>query len=932
MKLEDKFFHSFFYPFLIGVLLSMIIVIIFLGKFTNNYFDQRTGKNIVDLEKKYASININSINTLLTTTLLKIQASLNEQILFYLKLANKTNEISNYKINNFLQCLLNINEEFKENYKNNLPYMAFWYLDGTTREEDLEIGSPAHLELIIYSNIIQNVYSTLAATKSTVVDYFFFFDKTNIFFGFPLDYYINHKYIEIFKNFSTNPIWCTDSKGEVYKVYNFKCRDFYVYIKKAKEGAYDSNIEDFNDRTIFITNSYKQMGLSGTTKIYAICIQFNDPVSKGLGFACADIYQDDLVFSFDNFNSKLIGYFLISSVGINKVFYYPQIPEDSKTIAENIFRWDRKFYLEEKTYFINYIQKMLTSNYKKNIEESNNSLFDEVKINGVNTSEQYFYLNGEKFYFSLYPVILENIQGIKEHILSIVYFYNKQLYYDRLKSYQSFSNIKIILEIILFIVFGSGLLYLVILTFNNLAKYIVIPIKNINYMLKGIHIGGQNRLEYLEYLKKRQDDNLEKIRKIYYNLEEKVKHEVIDESDNHDNDKNENEKNNNKNLITKEEEGLMNNNNNLNQDNKNFKEIEYNGEIINKKIDYNKKYDKESDYIEKEYSFYDFDEELLQYRPLEIDNLIKVLLDLKGALLLTSSDNKVEQIIEYSYSEEIFRNFKNKEGTSICQSNIGNLQSQLLKFDKAIYHLCLSIQDEKLKRFLSRTLSDELDESDTLFHKIYLSYNTDKDKEKVNILAEKQQNNSRDNFSQKNIGILINSRYCKLINVYFKFFSVIQKSNIDMISGQFMNTFFHTINYYHKTLIQYIYLSYIKNDLVKIGESILDYIEFLIKFKFKISQDNKHILNIYNRDKPEYKDKQKYKKKIFNKILNWFNLFDSYASHVRNNTSLGDDKSIVDDFSQSLDSTNSELNSGSQSAFLFRVNIQRGDFLKGKFA
>ena len=127
----------------------------------------------------------------------------------------------------------------------------------------------------------------------------------------------------------------------------------------------------------------------------------------------------------------------------------------------------------------------------------------------------------------------------------------------------------------------------------------------------------------------------------------------------------------------------------------------------------------------------------MQYRPLEIDRLVKVLLDLKGALLLTSTDHQVEEIINYSYSEEIFRNFKNKDGTSICQSNIGNLQSQLLKFDKAIYHLALSLQDDKLKRFLSRTLSDEFDESDTLLHKISLSYSKDKDKEKVNKIAEK---------------------------------------------------------------------------------------------------------------------------------------------------------------------------------------------------
>ena len=85
----------------------------------------------------------------------------------------------------------------------------------------------------------------------------------------------------------------------------------------------------------------------------------------------------------------------------------------------------------------------------------------------------------------------------------------------------------------------------------------------------------------------------------------------------------------------------------------------------------------------------------------------------------------------------------------------------------------------------------------------------------------------------------------------------LQKSNDDIINGQFMNTLFHTINYYHKILIQFIYLSYVKGDLVKIGESILDYIEFLIKFKFKTSSDEKYFLKIKykdNQERPEYRE------------------------------------------------------------------------------
>ena len=75
----------------------------------------------------------------------------------------------------------------------------------------------------------------------------------------------------------------------------------------------------------------------------------------------------------------------------------------------------------------------------------------------------------------------------------------------------------------------------------------------------------------------------------------------------------------------------------------------------------------------------------------------------------------------------------------------------------------------------------------------------------------------------------------------------------------------------------------------------------------------------------------KYKRNIFNKIINWFNLFDEYVYHVRNNTSLDDEKSLIDDFTN-LVTENNEFNSGSQSVFLFKVNIQRSEFLKGKFA
>ena len=88
--------------------------------------------------------------------------------------------------------------------------------------------------------------------------------------------------------------------------------------------------------------------------------------------------------------------------------------------------------------------------------------------------------------------------------------------------------------------------------------------------------------------------------------------------------------------------------------------LDYNGELINPKINYDKQYDIDGDILEQELNFYDFDEELLQYRPIEIDRLVQSLLNLKSALILISSDHDVENIIDYSNSQYIFSNFKNK--------------------------------------------------------------------------------------------------------------------------------------------------------------------------------------------------------------------------------------------------------------------------------
>ena len=905
MKLENKLFKSFFYPFLICVLLSTLLLVVYTVSFTNYYYDTRMHKRILDLESKYSKIKLKSANMILTTILHKVQASLNEQILYYQKIANKIKEIDMNKLklhDELFKCVFDYDEDYLRNNNKNLEYMGFWYIDNVIKKFDNINNNETKKEIISFSNIIQNLYSTSVATSlnNSIYKYYYIFDETDLFISFPISYDYKFKFLDVYEKFDHNPYWCADDKGEFYQIYSAKCRGFYINIQKAKSNAYDNNYLNGKNRTIFVTSFYRQLNDDSSENIYTMCIQFLDPITKGNAYACSDVSQVDLKSSLDDINSGLTGYFFIACVGFNNVFFFPNGYEDSKTITENIFRWDVEYESDEKILFFQNIQKLLTSNY---IIQLNDEMDDEVFVNGQNSSGQFFYLYNKKLKFSIYPITLKNLQGEKEHTLSIIYIYNNDLYMSKYTSYDSSLNIKIILELIICIILGWGLLHIIILTFNIQAKYIVIPTKVANFMLKGINIGGSNRLNYLNFLKKKQNDNLEKLEKMY-SFEEKQKNNNISEI-----------------IDNKEEEDLS----------KDLSKNYYNKELKNG--DYNKIYDEESEFIEKELNFYDFDESLLQYRPCEVSNLINLLMDLKGSLILTSSDQSTEEIINYSYSEGIFKKFKNIEGSSICQSNIGNLQIQLMKFDKAIYHLAISLQDNKLKKFLSRNLTDELDESDCLLNSISNSFNRIKNKEKNNILMTKQQNNMRDNFSQKIIGNLINTRYCRLIYSYYKFFAgmkKLEKINCNEVKGQFMNTYFHTMNYFHKIIIQFIYLSYTKNDLIKIGEGILDYIEFMIKFKLKTSKDKKYILKIQNKDYKEYYEKQKYKKNIFDKIIKWFNLFDDYITYIKDNTSLSDDKNIIKEYIQNIH--NLETNSTYQTIFFFRVNIQRKDFLKGKFA
>ena len=125
-------------------------------------------------------------------------------------------------------------------------------------------------------------------------------------------------------------------------------------------------------------------------KKFTMCIEFDDPITNGKGYSCAQVLSDDIISSLENINDNVIGYFFVSIVGFNNVFFFPQSRDNPKTITENIFQWKEIFSLEEKTYFFDKIQKILTSSYKNQITFPR---YEEIYVNGENATNQTFFVN-----------------------------------------------------------------------------------------------------------------------------------------------------------------------------------------------------------------------------------------------------------------------------------------------------------------------------------------------------------------------------------------------------------------------------------------------------------------------------------------------------------------------------------------------------------
>ena len=261
MKLENIFFKYFFFPFLISIILSTIVLIIFLAIFTFNNYDKRLTKKIIELERNYSKTVINSANIIITNKFSKFQTVLNEVIVFYQKKAKEilASEEEEELNTDFIKCLFTLDEDICENEsESEIMKMPFWFSDGHTYEGNLDEHKEVKNQLIAFSYVIQNLNAIYESSQPNVSAYFFYFEQTELYISYPiLDGCISY-YIYYMGNPYSIDNKCYNDKGKPYEVYKLKCEKYFKNMMKSKTNIYDKNILSQN-KTIYIYMMQKIM-------------------------------------------------------------------------------------------------------------------------------------------------------------------------------------------------------------------------------------------------------------------------------------------------------------------------------------------------------------------------------------------------------------------------------------------------------------------------------------------------------------------------------------------------------------------------------------------------------------------------------------------------------------------------------------------------
>ena len=891
-SLSNKFVSSFFIPFFIGTIISVISIMI-MFPLSSDYINSSESLKSILMEKEFKKTlpvilsgiySINHIFQLYINNMIKIQAyyKYNSKRILNMSENNKNSIIKKFSFNGVNLTEINNFHSLYKKYDSNKNYLlnqVKWFIDTEKTELNYENDINIINQIISSINLIPLFKTILNLTDIYYTNgdisnqLYIMFENTELFIKYPIIYdNILGKDLEIMNN----PSNCKNKKGKFPEYYYFKCRPYYSYLLKEVEKGYN----------ITISNVYRFInGNYGLT----ICIQFADSVNEGdVVTLCHDLDMDYITKQFDSINNKIPGYIFLMKTGSEVPIYYPVefTGNDYINLVNMEFSINDEYFNDEISLFIKNMPIIIKEyKYSNDINQIMPS-FDISK-------------NNEQYNYTIFPIffqIPESQNPLPVHLLTLVYVnpYNKNIQVKYLYSTLLIVAIYFIMECFLLLLCK----YLII----SIAKNIVMPIKIIKDLLeqdfdiltndklgeRDIYNKNNNLLGNNNLSTNNQNKNISKENNISSNPQTKSQNQ--------------------ENLDLKETSNLIQDGldaNNFMGDNK---ESMVNKESRNSNL--RLKLEDENDSSEDGDSSFDKEDDLdkTKYRSNNIQQLFMKLVDLKNAFKCLEdtklSNDKLSNLI---YAQNVFYDINNLEASSICESNISSLFVKTDQFDKAISHLYNGIED--------------------INRKIFTKINVKNKDNKISIDELKKKIKSEN---------LLN-RYIKLFYCYKQYFKLVKKkykslqskpnnNNKKNIYEPEVDSFFitHHINIYKKCLDDYIYIvkEYFGGKDLCIGllEKLDEKITFDLSFFREINKDRDYAYNSIRSDMSTNKND---KQKIISEISELFKEVDKLNS---NNVSINNynivhlinllkyDSEIVN----AMDIPPSIL-------------IQKTNFLKGKF-
>ena len=742
MKLLSFFKLTYLLPSSIFLVISIIISFLCLITYLNEYTSDEHIDEISARNDKKDWILISSIQELLNHRiqlifdyLITAKSYMNE---FHSKFdptdPTKIDEMDSYikgHLINLRQYYIGGNIDNEKEYLDNMTYIIddshdpiiiFQQQFFTSVENKKKLQ---YKYLYIYSQLIpifKSFFSNFERKEGFSLDSLYIMNKkTETFVLYPVKHYSNYQ--SIFGFFKDNKIFnnpnnCKNKKREIPEYFYIFCREAFKTISYAHKQN--------PRRTMFITSPYKNIFENKTDNVYVIslCHIFNftelekekndwkldDYYQLFLNdeiVICADIKINNYLNIFMNYEEQLSGYFYITKTHSQLPLFFPGMNEDLYPNDITRFEFNFSHYnfdTSNVVYFNTYVLPKLIKEYDANTElvldNNDNSL-----CNSAKNDENIFQKGNMEFKYFIYPIYYNNHEetNYEEHVLSIIYVVDKNIYKNQLNFISSKHNqisiLSLFITIIICIIIAYVIHYVIYTFSKNMTKSIKVKLKqnekmnqkkNVKYYYQGIDM---NKLIALGLI-------LKKAKK------HKLKSEQDDEFLINEFDRNSND------IFGRfiyGNENFLNKNKEKDEDSENF-------------LDDNNDNSKGCEEDESE------DEGLL---PISADSQfndkVKLLYDLNNVRSFMRGEQvnlKGSNITKFIDFQNIFNDMKDKLGENMCLSNVGNLENLNNKYDKSIIFFSKSLNIENSTEEINSkeilTIIDKLFDKDQKMKNLYL--------------------------------------------------------------------------------------------------------------------------------------------------------------------------------------------------------------------